>query len=70
MKTLLMKLQGLQARKHDTIVLAQCSSLAIVNFMFSGFKDNVVNLQIHRAWLATLVRPFLTSPKRKSSLLS
>ncbi|KDE85612.1 hypothetical protein AO1008_01252 [Aspergillus oryzae 100-8] len=59
----------LAVASHDTIVLAQCSSLAIVNFMFSGFKDNVVNLQIHRAWLATLVRPFLTSPKRKSSLL-
>ncbi|KAE8313540.1 hypothetical protein BDV41DRAFT_564202 [Aspergillus transmontanensis] len=63
-------LDGLQARKYDTIVLAQCSLLAIINFMFTGFKDNVVNLQIHRAWLATLVRPFLISPKPKSSLLS
>ncbi|PIG87085.1 hypothetical protein AARAC_004302, partial [Aspergillus arachidicola] len=47
-------LDGLQARKYDTIVLAQCSLLAIIDFMFTGFKDNVVNLQIHRAWLATL----------------
>ncbi|KAE8362187.1 hypothetical protein BDV27DRAFT_147175 [Aspergillus caelatus] len=70
METPLIKLQGPKARIYDTVVLAQCSLLAIVNFMFTGFKDNVVNLQIQRAWLATLVRPFLTSPKPKSSLLS
>ncbi|GKZ85785.1 hypothetical protein AnigIFM56816_011756 [Aspergillus niger] len=58
-----------RARGYDTRVLAQCSLLAVVNLMFTGFKDNVINLQVQRAWLAALVRPFLTSSKRQTSLL-
>ncbi|KAL3447835.1 hypothetical protein BJX65DRAFT_317959 [Aspergillus insuetus] len=58
-----------KARGYDVRMLAQCSLLAIVSLMFTGFKDNVINLQVQRAWLATLVRPFVTSPKLKSSLL-
>ncbi|OJZ85544.1 hypothetical protein ASPFODRAFT_46576 [Aspergillus luchuensis CBS 106.47] len=66
---LLTGLQAHKARGYDTRVLAQCSLLAMVNLMFTGFKDNVINLQVQRAWLAALVRPFLTSSKRQSSLL-
>ncbi|PLB53994.1 hypothetical protein P170DRAFT_460272 [Aspergillus steynii IBT 23096] len=47
-------MDAMKAKSYDIIVLAQCSLLAVVNLMFTGFKDNIINLQIQRAWLATL----------------
>lgn len=38
--------------------------------MFTGFKDNIVNLQAYRAWLATMMRRFVISSTNKDSLLS
>ncbi|RAH53310.1 hypothetical protein BO85DRAFT_504517 [Aspergillus piperis CBS 112811] len=66
---LVLAVASVGSQGYDTRVLAQCSLLAMVNLMFTGFKDNVINLQVQRAWLAALVRPFLTSSKRQSSLL-
>ncbi|KAJ5094791.1 hypothetical protein N7456_010652 [Penicillium angulare] len=52
------------------MILAQCTLLLVVNLMFTGFKDNVVNLQAQRAWLATLMRRFVISSTNKDTLLS
>lgn len=52
------------------MVLAQCCLLNVVDLMFSGFKDHVLRLQVQRAWLGTLMRPFLTSAEFRESLLS
>lgn len=60
----------LKSQNYDTMTLAQCALLTVVNLMFTGFKDNIVNLPVHHAWLATLMRPFLISHKYKDSLLS
>ncbi|KAJ5563944.1 hypothetical protein N7513_000186 [Penicillium frequentans] len=67
---LLISPQALQSRGCDTMLLAQCFLLNLVNLMFSGFKDHVLRLQVQRAWLATLMRPFLTSAEFRDSLLS
>jgi hypothetical protein len=67
---LLTDVQALESRSYDTMILAQCFLLNVVNLMFSGFKNHVLNLQTRRAWLATLIRPFLTSSEFKESLLS
>ncbi|KAJ5815197.1 hypothetical protein N7474_006974 [Penicillium riverlandense] len=62
-------LDALKAQRYDTLILAQCVLLAVTNLMFTGF-DNVINLQIYRSWLATLIRPFLSHNTSKASLLS
>ncbi|KAJ5758394.1 hypothetical protein N7520_005550 [Penicillium odoratum] len=63
-------LDALKSRSYETMTLAQCALLNVVSLMFTGFKDNIVNLQIQRAWLATLMRPFLTTSDSKGSFLS
>ncbi|KAJ5638156.1 hypothetical protein N7490_008035 [Penicillium lividum] len=68
--TLSLPLDALQSRGCDTMLLAQCFLLNVVNLMFSGFKDHVLRLQVQQAWLATLMRPFLTSSEFRGSLLS
>ncbi|KAJ5714363.1 uncharacterized protein N7483_011544 [Penicillium malachiteum] len=52
------------------MVLAQCALLLVVDLMFTGFKDNAVNLLAYRAWLATLMRRFVLSSTNKDCLLS
>ncbi|KAJ5939548.1 hypothetical protein N7466_002682 [Penicillium verhagenii] len=60
----------LRSRGYDTMTLAQCSLLVVVGLMFIGFKDSLVNLQVQRAWLASLIRRFVISSNDKDTLLS
>ena len=51
------------------MTLAQSTLLLNVSLVFNGFRDNIINLQFLRTWLATLIRPFLNPHSKTDSAL-
>ncbi|KAE8365585.1 hypothetical protein BDV27DRAFT_156772 [Aspergillus caelatus] len=62
-------LDAVKALQFDAMTLAQSTLLLNVNLVFNGFRDNIINLQFLRTWLATLIRPFLNPHSRRDSAL-
>lgn len=51
------------------MTLAQSTLLLNVNLVFNGFRDDIINLQFLRTWLATLIRPFLKPHSKRDPAL-
>ncbi|KAE8421643.1 hypothetical protein BDV36DRAFT_304370 [Aspergillus pseudocaelatus] len=62
-------LDAVKALQFDAMILAQSTLLLNVNLVFNGFRDNIINLQFLRTWLATLIRPFLNPHSKRDSAL-
>ncbi|KAE8137554.1 hypothetical protein BDV38DRAFT_282801 [Aspergillus pseudotamarii] len=62
-------LDAMKALQFDAVTLAQSTLLLNVNLVFNGFRDNIINLQFLRTWLATLIRPFLKPHSKRDSAL-
>ncbi|OGM50093.1 hypothetical protein ABOM_001253 [Aspergillus bombycis] len=62
-------LDAVKALQYDAMTLAQSTLLLNVNLVFNGFRDDIINLQFLRTWLATLIRPFLNPNSKRDSVL-
>ncbi|KAB8262629.1 hypothetical protein BDV32DRAFT_147177 [Aspergillus pseudonomiae] len=62
-------LDAAKALQYDAMTLAQSTLLLNVSLVFNGFRDNIINLQFLRTWLATLIRPFLNPHSKTDSAL-
>ncbi|KNG84006.1 hypothetical protein ANOM_007788 [Aspergillus nomiae NRRL 13137] len=62
-------LDAVKALQYDAMTLAQSTLLLNVSLVFNGFRDNIINLQFLRTWLATLIRPFLNPHSKRDSAL-
>ncbi|QMW27798.1 hypothetical protein G4B84_003087 [Aspergillus flavus NRRL3357] len=62
-------LDAVKALQYDAMTLAQSTLLLNVNLVFNGFRDDIINLQFLRTWLATLIRPFLKPHSKRDPAL-
>ncbi|KAE8335691.1 hypothetical protein BDV24DRAFT_171125 [Aspergillus arachidicola] len=62
-------LDAVKALQYDAMTLAQATLLLNVNLVFNGFRDDIINLQFLRTWLATLIRPFLKPHSKRDPAL-
>ncbi|KAE8319904.1 hypothetical protein BDV41DRAFT_560004 [Aspergillus transmontanensis] len=60
---------AVKALQYDAMTLAQSTLLLNVNLVFNGFRDDIINLQFLRTWLATLIRPFLKPHSKRDPAL-